>query len=60
MAGVHWWVRHHIAHVEGGAMDLHESMIWFSITTVCVVALLLGGVFMATHTYDRHDKRIPH
>jgi hypothetical protein len=41
-------------------MDLQESMIWFSITTVLVVALLLAGIFLATHTYERHDKRIPH
>ena len=41
-------------------MDLQESMLWFGITTVLVVVLLLAGIFLATHTYDHHDKRIPH
>jgi hypothetical protein len=41
-------------------MDVQESMIWFVITTVLVVGLLLAGMFEATHSYDRHDRRRSH
>jgi hypothetical protein len=64
MRGVKWWVPTTDPREEGPRkeeqMDLQESMLWFSITTVLVVVLLLAGIFLATHTYDHHDKRIPH
>jgi hypothetical protein len=41
-------------------MDLQESMVWFLITTVLVVTLLGGGVFIATHSYDRRNRHLPH
>jgi hypothetical protein len=35
-------------------------MIWFGITTVLLVALLLTGMLLATHTYDHQHKHLPH
>jgi len=36
-------------------MSLAQSMIWFVVTALMVVALLVFGMYEGTHAYDKRD-----